>query len=115
MEGVLSMFRGPNNSNDGLIWAVATATAAGATNLTLSLPSGAIGTPVKLKVAGTVGATVVMQISNSQQVVALVNPNAPPTEEIIPARAFPGKTNSVNVTATLAAAGNVYVSVAFKP
>jgi hypothetical protein len=44
-----------------------------------------------------------------------VNPNSPPVEEVIPKRAFPGKTNSVNVTATLSAAGNVYVSVAFQP
>jgi hypothetical protein len=115
MAGVLSMYRGPSNKDDGLIWAVGTATAAGITNLTLSLPAGAIGTPKKIRVAGTVGATVTLPISNSQQVVVLSNPNAPPSEETIPARAFPGKTNSVTLTANLSAAGNVYVSVGFQP
>lgn len=99
----------------GLIWASATATSAGTTALTPTLPNGGIGMPVRIKASGSVAAVVTLNISNSQQIVVLVNPNAPPTEEEIPAGAFPGKQNSVAVTADLSAAGDVYVAVGFAP
>ena len=98
----------------GLVWAVATATASGATSLTLTLPGGAVGTPKIARASGTVGAQVTVQISNSQQIVFLVNPNAPADEKAIPKQASPGKQNQLSATATLSAAGNVYVSVGFQ-
>jgi hypothetical protein len=115
MESVLKMWNRTGTKSKGLIWASATATAAGATALTPTLPNGAIGMPVRIKASGSVAATVTLNISNSQQIVVLVNPNAPPTEEEVPAGAFPGKQGSVSVTAELSAAGNVYVAVGFAP
>jgi hypothetical protein len=109
------MWSRTGSKSKGLIWASATATAAGATALTPTLPNGGIGMPTRIKASGNVAATVVLNISNSQQIIALVNPNAPPTEEEIPPGAFPGKQGSVAVTATLSAAGNVYVAVGFAP
>jgi hypothetical protein len=115
MESVLKMFNPNAGKGKGLIWATATATAAGVTNLTPTLPGGAIGMPRKIKASGSVAATVTLNISNSQQIIVLVNPNAPPTEEDVPSNAFPGKQGSVSVVANLSAAGNVFVAVGFAP
>jgi len=103
--------------NKGLVWANATATlsAAGSASLTPSLPAGATGIPRKIKAAGNVSAIVTLAIGNTQEIVVLVNPNAPPSEEEIPAKAFDGPVNSVAVTVTTSGAGNVYVAIGFEP
>lgn len=106
---------GMKQASGNLIWASGTATAAGATVLTISLPAGAVGTPKVVRASGSVAATVTVNIGNTQQVTVLVNPNAPPDEKSIPAQAFPAKTGSLSATATLSAAGNVYVAVGFAP
>ena len=97
----------------GLQWAVGSATASGATTVTLTLPGGAVGRPVVLRAVGTVAAQVVLTFGNQQQVVALVQPNGPQAEVVIPQGAFKNQVGSVVVTATLSAAGTVYISAGF--
>jgi hypothetical protein len=118
VEGVLSMWRESIARNDKpLVWANASASlsAAGSTTLNPALPSGAVGMPVKIKASGSVAAIVTLAISNSAQIVVLVNPNAPASEETIPKNAFPGKVNAVAVTVTTSGAGDVFVAIGFEP
>jgi hypothetical protein len=109
------MWNRNSGSGKGLIWAsgTVTATGAGTTNLVITLPNGAIGRPLKLKASGGVAGNVTMQIANSQQIVVLVNPNAAPVEEDIPARAFPGPQGSVTVAVYASAAGVIQVAIGF--
>lgn len=101
------------NLKKGLQWANGSATASGATTVTLTLPGGAVGKPVKLKAVGTVAAQITLTYGNQQQVTALVQPNGPAAEEPIPDQAFNNPVASVVVTATLSAAGTVYISAGF--
>ena len=109
------MFGSASAGNQNLLWAIGTATAAGATTLAIALPGGAVGTPKIAQISGTVAASAVINISNTQQVTMACNPNATPAVKPLPAKAFPVKTGSVSVTVTLAAAGNVYVEIGFAP
>jgi hypothetical protein len=111
------MWNNTTTKGKGLVWANAAAnlSAAGSTSLNPALPAGATGMPKKIKASGSVAAIVTLAISNTQQIVVLVNPNAPPTEEEIPTKAFPGPVNSVSINVTTAGAGNVYVAVGFEP
>ena len=101
------------SAKGGLQWANGDATASGATTVTLTLPGGAVGRPVVLKVVGTVAAIVTLTYGNQQQVVALVNPNGPAAETAIPPSAFKNPVGSVVVTANLSAAGTVYIAAGF--
>ena len=104
---------GPSTEN--LLWAIGTATAAGATSLTIALPGGAVGTPRVAKISGTVAAYATVNISNTQQVTLTNNPNGPTDTRTLPPKAFPVKTGSVSVTTNLSAAGTVYVEIGFAP
>jgi hypothetical protein len=117
MESVLSMWSNSNTRGKALIWANASASlsAAGSTSVNPALPGGATGMPRKIRASSSVAAIVTLNISNTQQIVVLCNPNAPPSEEEIPVNSFPGKQNSVAVNISTAGAGEVYVAVGFEP
>jgi hypothetical protein len=105
------------NSGKKYIHAVSTASpsTAGTGTITASLPAGAIGKPRKLSASGNIAGYVALNISNTQQIVCLINPNAPPSVVDIPDEAFPSKTNSVSVSYTVSGAGFIAVDVWFEP
>lgn len=95
-------------------WASAALDAvAGTQSLTVSLPAGQVGRPVKLKVAGAVAALVTLAFGNGSNIAAVVNPNGPGDQVDIPASGFPSPTNQVTLTVNASAAGYVYVTVGF--
>lgn len=87
--------------------------AAGSQSVTVSLPAGQVGRPVKLKAGGAVNALVTITYGNNSQISAIVNPNAPPDVVDIPASGFPAPTNSITLTVNASAAGYVTLSVGF--
>jgi hypothetical protein len=99
------------------IHAIGTASpsAAGSGTLSVSLPAGAVGKPKKLSASGNIAGYVAINIANNQQVICLINPNAPPSVIDIPDEAFPSKTNSVSVSYTVSGAGFIAVDVMFEP
>jgi hypothetical protein len=117
MEGVLKMWNRAGTKSKGLIWAIAgnTFTGAGSASVTPTLPNGGIGVPVLMRVSSSVQGNAILNISNSQQIVALSNPNAPPVEVEIPPGAFPGKQGSVAVTLNASGAGTINVAIGFAP
>ena len=113
---IISPKKKGNTSNTSLIWSTpVSATAQGATTLKPSLPGGATGRPVKIKMVSTVAAYATLSISNNQQTVIQANPNSGESVEEIPPNAFVGNVNSVTVVANLSAAGVAYISVGFVP
>lgn len=97
------------------LWASAsnTFTASGSASLTPSLGAGQVGKPVVIRASGSVSGDVTLTFGNNSQVVVLVNPNAPYTEETIPPSAFNVPSNSVSVTANADGAGTIRVAVGF--
>lgn len=97
------------------LWASAanTFTAAGNSTQTPTLPGGAVGIPVVVRASGNVSGQVAINISNTQQVIVPVNPNAPYTEVALPANAFPARTGQVSATLTADGAGTIRVLVGF--
>lgn len=108
------MMKTPNAGAKGYKWAVSNLDAvAGSQSETVTLPGGASGIPKMLKVGGAVSASVSLNYGNNQQVVAICNPNSPADLVDIPPQAS-GITQSVSVTVFAAAAGYVFISVAFE-
>ena len=110
------MWQAPANAGIA-VWASAanTFSAAGSATSTPTLPGGAIGFPRVVRASGNVSGQVVVNISNNQQVIVPVNPNAPFTEVAIPASAFPIKTGQVSVTLTSDGAGTIRALIGFAP
>ena len=96
-------------------WAVAdnVFSAAGEVTVSPTLPGGGTGRPVKIRASGNVSGWATLNIGAESQIVILINPNAPYTEEAIPASAFPGVVGSVPVELNASAAGTLVVSVGF--
>ncbi len=87
--------------------------AAGTASVTPTLPGGAVGKPYRMRVSGSVAGYATMNIGTQAQVVCLVNPNAPFTEQPIPASAFPSAVGSVPVSLTASGAGVISVAIDF--
>ncbi len=87
--------------------------AAGTASLTPTLPGGATGKPIYVRVSGSVAGYVTVAVGTQAQFVVLVNPNAPFTQEPLPASAFPSPVNAVPVSATAAGAGTISVVIGF--
>jgi hypothetical protein len=106
-----------NPSNKNYLHAIGTASpsTAGSGSLSVSLPAGAVGKPKKLSASGNVAGYVAINIANNQQVICLINPNAPPNTIDIPDEAFPSNTNSVSVSYMVSGAGFISVDVMFEP
>lgn len=109
----MSMYSGGQSSTNEISASV-TATAAGATAVTATLPNGQVGSPCKVRASGSVSGQVAINLANGQQIILPVNPNAPFTEQAIPASYFPGKMTSVSLTITLDVAGVIRAIVYFK-
>ena len=111
------MYSGKGIDESRLIWAsfANTFTAAGTATGNATLPGGAVGTPVVVKGSGTVSGQVALNVSNVQQVIAPVNPNASPSVAPVPKSAFPVKTGAVSLTLTGDGAGVVRALVGFMP
>lgn len=107
------MMPGTRAGNPVKQWASGTATAAGATSVTITLPGGQVGKPIKLRGSGTVSGQIALTYGNNAQVLIPVNPNAPYSEDIIPSSAFPSPTGQVTVTITLDVAGVIRALVGF--
>ncbi len=92
-----------------------TPSAAGAlTAASAALPAGAVGTPVRVEAFGSVGSYVSLTTTGQQQIIATVAPNGNPTTKAIPAQAFPGKVNSVQIGGYASGAGVVIALVTFR-
>jgi len=103
------------NTNAAKQMAVAqnTFSAAGSATLTPTLPGGATGRPIWVRASGSVAGYVTVNIGTQAQIVVSVTPNAPYTEEKIPAAAFPNPVGAVPVSATAAGAGVITVYIGF--
>ena len=86
-----------------------TLTAASAT-----LPAGATGTPVSLKVVGSIGGYVTLGTTGQQSIMEAVAPNAPATTRQIPPAAFPGPVGSVQIGGYAFGSGSITVLVRFR-
>lgn len=96
-------------------WASATytASAAGSSTETITLPNQQTGRPVMLRGSGSVSGQIVLTYGNAAQIIVPVNPNAPFSESPIPASAFPNPTGSVTVTVTADGAGVIRALIGF--
>ena len=105
-----------SNSGGAKQWASAayTASAAGSSSETATLPSGQTGRPSILRVSGSVSGEVVLTYGNAAQIIAPVNPNAQYTDIQIPASAFPAPTGSVTMTLTADGAGVIRALIGFQ-
>jgi hypothetical protein len=90
-----------------------TATAAGSSSETVTLPGGQVGKPVMLRGSGSVSGQISLVYGNNAEILVPVNPNAPFSETPIPPTAFPAPTGSVTVTVTADGAGVVRALVGF--
>lgn len=106
-----------SNISNGTVkqWAVKdnTFSAAGEATVTPTLPGGGTGKPVKIRASGNVAGWATINIGAQSQIVILINPNAPYTEEAIPGSAFPGVVGSVPVDLNASGAGTLVVSIGF--
>ena len=96
-------------------WASAsyTASAAGSSSETPTLPQGMVGKPLVIRASGSVSGQVTFTYANGAQILVPVNPNAEYTEEKIPDSAFPAPTNQVSVTLVADGAGVIRCLVGF--
>jgi hypothetical protein len=92
---------------------VNTFSAAGSQAGTVALSNGQTGKPVVIRASGNVSGQVSLTYGNGSQVIIPVNPNAPYTEEKVPASGFPNPTNAVAVTLTADGAGTIRCLVGF--
>ena len=90
-----------------------TFSAAGSVSGTASLGNGQVGKPVRIKVSGSVSGQAVITYGNNASKIVPCNPNAPFTEDVIPATAFPKPTNAVSITLTADGAGVIRAIVTF--
>ena len=90
-----------------------TFTAAGSVSGTAALGNGQVGKPVKIKVSGSVSGQALITYGNNASKIVPCNPNAPFTEDVIPASAFPKPTNAVSITLTGDGAGVIRAIVTF--
>ena len=90
-----------------------TFTAAGSVSGTAALGNGQVGKPVKIKVSGSVSGQALITYGNNASKIVPCNPNAPFTEDVIPASAFPKPTNAVSITLTADGAGVIRAIVTF--
>lgn len=93
-------------------WASASVTAT-TTGVSVSLPTGQTGKPIKLRGSGTSSGQIALTFGNSSQVIVPVNPNAPFSEVDIPATAYIAPTNSVTVDITVDGTGTIRALVGF--
>lgn len=103
------------NTNQAKQWASAsyTASGAGTSSETATLPSNQTGKPILLRVSGSVSGQVVLTYGNAAQIIAPVNPNAPYSDIPIPGSAFPAPTGSVTMSLTADGAGVIRALVGF--
>ena len=97
-------------------WADAsyTATAAGSSSETITLPGGQVGKPIVLRGSGSVSGKITLTYGNNAQIIVPVNPNAPYSETEIPGTAFPNPTGSVTVTVATDGSGVIRALVGFQ-
>lgn len=103
----------PANEVDAMV--TFSPTAAGAlTAASATLPAGATGIPVSMKVVGSVGGYVTLGTTGQQTIAEVVAPNAPATTRPIPPAAFPGAVGSVQIGGYAFGAGSIAVAVRFR-
>lgn len=90
-----------------------TATAAGSTTVTPTLPGGQVGRPVVLRGSGSVSGVITLTYGNNAEIAVPVNPNAPYSDAEIPASAFPAPTGQVSVTIAADGAGVIRAFIGF--
>ena len=89
-------------------------TAGNTATVTATLPGGQTGIPRVLRASGGVSGIATITYGASAQVIAPINPNAPYTDVLIPATAFPNPTGSVPIKLTGDAAGTLRATVGFQ-
>lgn len=92
----------------------ATAAETSFTTVAATIPNNAVGMPIKLRAAGSVGGIVRIEYRSGQYFELTVAPNQAPIEYDIPAGTFVNNVGSVNVEFEAAAAGTLYGTVVWQ-